>query len=333
VGALRIRAVLVLASVVTLTAGASTALPKTLTVEDWNQVRPLYALVEQVAAGQLAPSDLALPWQYHFLNAESGNIFVPFTIGIQAAGFTSFPLAMYLRVVNRGAPAPAPGPRDALAQYPFEDAAVFDRPEDGRISRAFAAPPGNYDVYVALIERTTPEHPAPRTLVIKHELTAPDLKSNLSVSSIFVLDKSEIDSRNRRLNFEEQLDEPYVWWGTKLTPSFRTTFGRGDKLSLAFVVYNAVSTVGDKPDVEVQYVFYRAARDGGALFASTRPEIFNADTLSRDFRLSSGDLIVAGQETPLARFPDGSYRLAITVTDRVSGRTLTRDVPFTIAGP
>ena len=74
-------------------------------------------------------------------------------------------------------------------------------------------------------------------------------------------------------------------------------------------------------------------RCGGSFFARTRPEIFNADTLSRDFRLSSGDLIVAGQETPLTRFSDGSYRLAITVTDRVSGRSLTRDVLFTIAGP
>ena len=322
------------ASVAALAADAATALePKTLTVEDWNQVRPLYALVEQVAAKQLAPSDVALPWQYHFLNAEAGNVFVPFTIGIQAAAFTSYPLAMYLRVVNRGAPAPAPGPRDALAQYPFEDATIFDRPEDGRISRAFAAPPGNYDVYVALTERTTPEQPTPRTLVIKHELTVPDLKSNLAVSSIFVLDKSEIDSRNRRLNFEEQLDEPYVWWGTKLTPSFRTTFGRDDKLSVTFVVYNAASAVDDKPDVEVQYVFYRAADGGDSFFARTRPEIFNADTLSREFRLSSGDLIVAGQEASLARFSDGNYRLAITVTDRVSGRTLTRDVPFTIAGP
>jgi len=328
-----IRTALVAASIVALTADATTALePKTLTVDDWNQVRPLYALVEQVAAGQRTPSDVALPWQYHFLNAEAGNVFVPFTIGIQAAAFTSYPLGMYLRVVNRGAPAPAPGPRDALAQYPFEDASVFDRPEDGRISRAFAVPPGDYDVYVALTERTTPERATPVTLVIKHELTVPDLKSNLAVSSIFVLDRSEIDSRNRRLNFEEQLDEPYVWWGTKLTPSFRTSFGRRDKLSLTFVVYNAASAVDDKPDVEIQYAFYRKEDSAETFFVRTRPQHFSADTLRREFSLSSGDLVLAGQEMPLASFPDGHYRLAITVTDKVSQKSITRDVVFDVAG-
>ncbi len=196
---------------------------------------------------------------------------MPFTIGIQAAALTSYPLGMYLRVVKRGAPAPAPGPRDALAQYPFEDATVFDRPEDGRISRGFAAPPGEYDVYVALTERTTPEHPTAKSLVLKREVDIPDLASDLSVSSIFVLDRSEIDLRNRRLNFEEQLDEPYVWWGTKLTPSFRTTFGRGDNLSVTFVVYNSANAGDDKPDVEVQYAFYRDTDGAESFFVKTRP--------------------------------------------------------------
>jgi hypothetical protein len=306
--------------------------PKTLTVEDWNQIRPLFAFVEQTASRQLPPTDVALPWFCHFLNAEAGNVFVPFTIDVRSAHFTSYPVGMYLRVVKRGSPAPAPGPRDALAQYPFEDAAVFDRPDDGRISRAFAAPPGEYDVYVALIERTTPEHPIAAHVVLKHEVTVPDLASDLAVSSMFVLDKTEIDSGGRRLNFEEQLDEPYVWWGTKLTPSFRTSFGRRDKLSVSFVVYNAASAAGDKPDVEIQYAFYRRNDSAETFFVRTRPETFNADTLRREFSLSSGDLVVAGQAMPLASFPDGHYRLAITVTDKVSRKSITRDVVFDVAG-
>ena len=322
------------AAVVLLTTAVSVhALePKTLTAEDWNEIRPLFSLVEQTASGELTPTEVALPWQCHFLNAEAGNVFVPFMVGIQPAAFTSYPLGMYLRVVKRGAPAPAPGPRDALAQYPFEDAAIFDRPADGRISRAFAAPPGEYDVYVALTERTTPEHPAARSLVLKREVNIPELRPDLSVSSIFVLDKSEVDSRNRRLNFEEQLDEPYVWWGTKLTPSFRTTFGRSDKLSVTFVVYNAASAGNDKPDVEVEYAFLRDTGGAEVFFVKTRPEIFSAETLRPEFSLSSGDLIVAGQEMPLLSFPDGRYRLAIKVTDKVSGKSLTRDVNFNLTG-
>src|SRR5438552_921407 len=91
--------------------------------EEWDQVKPLFKIVEEVAAGKPAPSDVTLSWHCHFLKAQSGVVFVPFTLKIERSAFAAFPVAMYVRVVGRGAPAPAPGPRDALAQYPFEDAA------------------------------------------------------------------------------------------------------------------------------------------------------------------------------------------------------------------
>jgi hypothetical protein len=169
-------------------------------------------------------------------------------------------------------------------------------------------------------------------VVLRHEVTIPDLASDLAVSSIFVLDRTEIDPRNRRLDFEEQLDEPYVWWGTKLTPSFRTIFHRRDKLSVAFVIYNAARSADDKPDVEVRYDFHQKTEGGESFFVTTRPERFNASTLGSEFRVSAGHLIVAGQEIPLARFRDGVYRLAITVADHAARKSLTRDVIFNVAG-
>src|SRR5207245_6420099 len=122
-------------------------------------------LVEQAAAGQPVPSDMTLAWQSHVLKAESNVDLTLFTLRVVNGEFTSFPLAMYLRVVKHGAPAPAPGPRDALAQYPFEDVAFFDEAVDGQISRAFAAPPGRWDVYMALREAGTSD-----VLVTKTEL-------------------------------------------------------------------------------------------------------------------------------------------------------------------
>jgi hypothetical protein len=104
---------------------------------------------------------------------------------------------MYIRVVTRGAPAPASGPGDALAQYPFEDAAVFDRPLEGRINRAFTAPPGDYDVYVALVEKASTTLPQPRTAVVKEAVTVPDLESHLTLSSIIVTEKGRDRSEKR----------------------------------------------------------------------------------------------------------------------------------------
>jgi hypothetical protein len=299
---------------------------------EWPLVKPLFALVEQVAAGRAAPTDAAVAWQCHFLNADAGVVFVPFALRFERGLFASFPIAMYVRVVARGAPAPAPGPRDALAQYPFEDAAIVDEPADGRIVRAFTAPPGDYDVYVALAERSVSSGATARTAVVKKTVSVPRFESTLAVSSVIVADKVEIDSSRKRPDFEQQLDHPYTLWGTKVTPSMTTTFARSGKLSVIFVVYNATAADADKPDVEVRYNVHRSAGPAEVFFAAAPPEQFNAQTLAPHFSLAAGDLIVAGQQVPLMNFPDGEYRLEIVVTDRAARTSVARDVRFTVAG-
>src|SRR5438309_856146 len=49
------------------------------TVEQWDQFRPLFKLVEQAAAGQPVPSDMTLAWQSHVLKAESNVDLTLFT--------------------------------------------------------------------------------------------------------------------------------------------------------------------------------------------------------------------------------------------------------------
>ena len=299
--------------------------------DQWDQIRPLFTLVEKAAAGQSPPSDVTLRWQCDFIDADAGVVFVPFTLEIEQGHFTSFPVAMYVRVVLRGAPAPAPGPKDPLAHYPFEDASVIERLTTRRITRAFTAPPGDYDVYVALVEKATIDFPRPSTAVIKQAVTVPDLKSGFATSSIIVADRIEIDAANRRASFEEQLDEPYILWGNRITPALRRSFSAREKISVIFLVYRAGVAADDKPDVEVAYTFHRRMPGGETFFARTKPERFNAETLGPSFSLASGDLIIAGQEMPLARFPAANYRLEILVTDRTTGRTLLRSVYFTVA--
>lgn len=330
----RLRAVAGILIVATASTSAAAAQTRKPINEEWDQVRPLFKLVEEVAAGKPAPSDLTLTWQSYFLNADAGVVFVPFTLKIERGEFTSFPVAMYVRVVVRGAPAPAPGPRDPLAQYPFEDAAMFfGPPSDGRISRAFTAAAGDYDVYVAFAEKPTAELPQPRMMVHKQAVHVPDLKSDLAVSSIIVADKIEIAPSNKRLSYEEQLDEPYALWGNRLTPALRDMYKRTEKLSVIFLVYNTAAAANDKPDVEVQYNFYRRTDATETFVTRTTPELFNTESLRREFSLAAGDLIIAGRETPLATFTDGDYHLKITVTDKIARKSLTRDVNFSVLGP
>jgi hypothetical protein len=306
---------------------------RVLTFEQVEQLKPLFELVQEAAAGKPVPSNIAVTWQCHFVRAEAELVVVPFTVTIEKGQFTSFPLAMYVRVVYRGDPAPAPGPRDALAQYPFEDAAIFDEPKDGRISRAFSAPAGPYDVYIALRERPDLNLPEPKVVVMKQQVDVPDLTSDLGVSSIIVADKIEAAPAGMERTFEDQLDDPYTLWGYRITPTIGSTFSRSRVLSLIFLVYNAGAASGDKPDVEVEYNFYRRTVDGEQFFNKLRPQEFNAQTLKPDFSLAAGHFVMAGADVPLTRFLNGNYRLEIKVTDKTSGKTLARDVNFIVVGP
>jgi hypothetical protein len=304
------------------------------TGEEWNQVKPLFALVESVAAGAPAPADVELAWQCHFVDADAGVVLVPFTLDIRSGAFTAFPLAMYVRVVRRGAPAPRPGPRDALAQYPFEDAAIVEGPISGRINRAFTAPPGAYDVYVALTERAPSSTVPAKVVVVKQAVDIPDLKSGLTTSSIIVAERVDPDVTSSRPTYEQQLDDPHRLWGMRITPATRRTFRASEKLKVLFVVYHAQAQADDKPDVEVSYNLFRnSTGTGGDPLASIRPEIFSAATLSPAFSLGGGDLILAGRQIPLETLTPGAYRLEIVVTDRVARAAVRRVVPFSVGEP
>jgi hypothetical protein len=192
--------------------------------------------------------------------------------------------------------------------------------------------PGHYDLYVALGERSDASLPPPRRLVLRQEIHVPEFGTTLSSSSIVVLEHADADPRNRRLNFEEQLNEPYALWGLRLTPALRSTFGRRERLAIALLVYNAAPAADGKPDVEVQYAFYRREGATETLFTRTRPELLNSETLGGSFSAATGDLPIAGVQVPLTSFPDGVYRLQITITDKATGSAIARAVIFTVDG-
>lgn len=295
-------------------------------------MRPLFPLVQAVAAGSPAPADVEMTWQCHFIDAYAGVVLVPFTLDFTHDTFDAFPLALYVRVVMRGAQAPAPGPTDALAQYPFEDAAIVDGPlQARRISRAFTAPPGAYDVYVAVAEPTRADGTRGKTSVIKQEVTIPDLKSGLTTSSIIVAERVQVDEQTARATYEDQLDDPYRLWGNRITPATRRTFRQNETLSLLFLVYQARAGADGKPDVEVSYrVTGGPVGKGDTLQVRVSPEVFNAASLPAGFSLTNGDLVLAGRQIPLATFPAGAYRVDIGVTDKLAGASVRRVLAFSV---
>lgn len=238
-----------------------------------------------------------------------------------------------LKTSYSGAPASpiaatsAPGGARAAGQRPA-GRAVY------RISRAFAAPPGDYDVYFAIRERATGapaasgQTPAAvKTSVVKQSVSVPNYwTGELAASSVILIDR--MDSLSAPIPTEQQTERPYALGNTEILPLLEAKLWKTQELSSVLFVYNPALDADGKPNVTVEYGFQKA--DMSDPLRKTAPLVLNAQTLPPQFDPAAGYQIGAGQSVPLSSFTEGDYRLDVTVTDKNSGKSLTLDVNFTI---
>jgi hypothetical protein len=345
------------AAIVAVAAGTGRAQDKKLDAGQQADVRAMVLAVDDVTAGKPAPSTLPVTWaQSHFIKAQAEKTYVPFVIDIDATGLESpAHLGMYLRVAPRGdtelasTPPPVDPKKKGQAvegrhQFTFEDVTFLDvTPAAGQpahVSRAFAVPPGEYDVYVAIEDRSSEtaaapaagaapaapaaapgaaaapaEAPAPKMGVVKHELSVPNLQGGeLTTSSVIVA--QSVDVLQAPLPNDRQADNPYTFGQMKITPASSMAFTKKDDLNVIFWIYGAQpDPATKKPNVTVEYSFNQKTADGEKYFNRTDPQEMNASTL----------------QVPLASFPVGDYHLQIKVTDKVSNQSVSRDVNFSVA--
>jgi hypothetical protein len=307
-------------------------------------------LIDGIAAGKPAPNDLSLTWvRDDVLKAEAGREYVPFTFTIDPAAATAKTLTVYWRVVSpTAAPPPAetakpnPDQRDQRENktqpvFPFEDLNSTTVPAGAsgpvRIGRAFAVPAGKYDVYLA-VKEPTPERkqrdaPPQKISVIKQTVEVPDLwNSELNTSTVFVADK--IEPLQKPLSPDQQSERPYALGPIEIVPANDMTFAKSEDLQTFMIIYNAQTNAEGKPDITVEYNFY--TKEGGSEkhFNKTNPQDLSAKTLPPEFSFAAGHQLQAGQGVPLKSFPEGDYRLEIKITDKLAGKSITRDVNFKV---
>lgn len=296
------------------------------------QERELVSLAAVVGAalrGEIVPTDEPFGWSNDFLKSSEQTTFVPFTLSIEASRLTTSEVAMYLFATPRGA-----GPGSAAA---FEDGfhvQLGPPTEDGfyEIRRGFWVPAGEYDVYAALSESAgeLDAGAEPATMMLRKTLSVPDLWTDrLATSSVIVVDS--IESLTAPPDPSQLLANPYMLGSMRLVPRSALDYLTEDELSMLFLVYNAGMTAEGMPDVTVEYAFNVRGGADEEFFNRTSPQLFNEQTLPQGFDLGGGHQIVAGQAVPLSDFPPAEYRLVITVTDNISGESLTRSVDFSVA--
>lgn len=342
-----------LAVAATGTAGAAAQTPNRRQLERIEQTErregeAIVALADAALAGERTPSDFVLGWHNDFLKAQQGT-FVPFILTIDDPGTSAHALLVYLRAVVRRTPA-----RSSVRVYPFEDVYPIDVKERTRgpvrLVRGFSLEPGEYDLYVVARERVDPARPdlPRRAAVLRQALNVPNFWSDeLSASSVILADRLTVLTDPPR--GEDLPDRPYLIGLSEIQPATDTRFRRDEELIVVFLVYNPSVTLEKKFDIEVEYHFFRLsaeprrgappadgsaarppAREGETYFNHTKPQRFTPAIMGPGFDPSAGQPVMAGQGVPLAAFPEGDYRLAIRVTDMLSGRSITRDVRFTV---
>jgi hypothetical protein len=202
------------------------------------------------------------------------------------------------------------------------------------LSRAFAVPAGDYDVYVAVGEQTgQPSKDKPaigRTTVLKQSLTVPNYWGpELTTTPILIA--QNVEQLSSPLSQDQQLERPYVLGNMEIVPAPDHVLSKKEELSLLFLIYNVQVSETGKPDLEVEYRFNQKTGETEKFFNRTQPQQFNATTLPPQFDVRAGHQVVGGQTIPLASFPEGDYRLEIKINDKLSTKSITREVRFTVA--
>jgi hypothetical protein len=332
----------------------------------------LIALADAALAGRSVPADLTINWRHDVLKAQQGTFvpFVV-TIDRVSPPLPAILLYVRLIERSAALrPPPADTPRgdgtssarsrrdeDSMAASAVEEVYPVDLrsapPGPIRVSRGFSVRAGEYDLIVVARERVDPAHPSARrrAATLTKRLTLPDFApAELTTSSVMLADSLTV--LDAAPPAEQAAERPYLIGLSEIQPAADNVFRRDEELIVVFLVYNPFVTPERKFDIEVEYHFFIKAAPGGRggdgdvgsdtarpavgkgerYFNHTKPQRFTPAIMGPGFDPTAGQPLMAGQGVPLAAFPEGEYRLAIRVTDVVTGKSIVRDVSFTVEG-
>jgi hypothetical protein len=315
--------------------------------QEQRDIEALVELVDAVSAGkQPAPADIPVTWHSnHFVKGSDGGTYIPFTLALDASKLANPGAALYVRAVDKAAaaaPAQPPQPQNNSRNqqadapvYPWDDISFIQVPAGGKVQRALMLKPGEYDLYVAVKERTPEQQqrnaPPQKAGVLKQTLQVPDYNSTADIATSTPILAKDVTPLTTPLNAEEQRSRPYTFGGTlQITPAEEPVFKTAEDFQLLFWIYGVQHNNG-VPDVTIEYNFHAKGPDGAEkFFNKTQPQALNAQTLPPGFSITAGHQVLGFLGVPLKSFPAGDYRVEVKITDKLSGKMLTQNATFTV---
>ena len=211
--------------------------------------------------------------------------------------------------------------------FPFEEYFFFDwkpsRASDPRlVERALALPPGEYDVYVALLDRARQKTTSPA--ILRRTVTIPDYwNDRLALSSLILV--SSINTLKSPLSHDQQIERPYTLGQTEVVPVSMHAFTPSDVLSVVFQICNYGAP---DADLTAEYNFFHEVNGARRLFNRTPPQHMTDNDLPSASPWETQAF--TSQSVLLQSFPPGQYELEVTVRDRLTRGVAKETVAFTV---
>lgn len=259
------------------------------------QTAELKAALDATATDN-APKDVQLELIGDSFMTSTGEVFATVAVKSPAAQASK----VGVRIVD------ASGAMVKETELPFTSA----EEKPGYFQTHLPVEPGEYSLAVAIAD-------AGKAGGIKRPLSVPDYKSKLSISSIIFM------SEFKQLPDGQGKPEPtaYTFGRTKITPSLDHTYKQAGDLQFLYEIYNAQPDASGEVKVENLEEVVRFEKTG-ANPKQGRPGP------PRGFAIAKKVTVPTGY--PLGTFQPGEYKMIITITDKTSGQTATRDTTFTV---
>ena len=185
-------------------------------------IEALSSAVDFAAVGKTA-TDVALKWEmHHFMKNPDGSTVFPFVVSVDKASLPSNDAALYIRMMDKAQVASLAAMAAAAADkkdakpaappnYAWQNIYFMGVPADGKIARAIAVPPGEYELFIAIKEKAKDEKSKtpPKIGVLQKSLVVPDFTTGLTTSEVIV--SKAIEQLTQPLSPDKAAENPYTF--------------------------------------------------------------------------------------------------------------------------
>jgi hypothetical protein len=245
----------------------------------------------------------AIPFEVSpaFFRATGGQIYVPLDF-VLGQGLSSSKAMVFGSVVNS----------DGITIHQFEESAEIARDPGGKQvwEMPLQVQPGVYKLYLGVMDEAGT---TTGTKIV--DLEVPDLSAtDLQLSSILMFSEGK--------QIGEAMGSPgraFLLGGYHFTPKREMVYTTKEQLSGVFYAYN-YGVEGDKPNLTVHLSFSREGQARGA----TKEEPFMLQTAEMALTIFDIPLSIPNFKEP------GNYKVTVKVTDQVTKKTVTQEIPFQV---